>query len=86
MLSACEKRGGDLANKIMVTEIPATYDPLETEPKWQQRWREFDVYRFRAEDMKTPTYVIDTPPPYSSQEGGTEWGVPHGHGTQLDLL
>jgi valyl-tRNA synthetase len=49
-------------------EVPKDYDPLEIEPKWQQRWSELDVYRFRREDTKTPTYVIDTPPPYPSGE------------------
>ncbi len=46
-------------------EVPKDYNPLEVEPKWQQRWSELDIYRFKKEDAKTPTYVIDTPPPYS---------------------
>jgi valyl-tRNA synthetase len=50
----------------MVTEIPATYDPLKIEPKWQHKWEELGIYSFRRDDHKTPTYVIDTPPPYSS--------------------
>ncbi len=49
-------------------EVTKDYDPLEVEPRWQQRWGELDIYRFRREDTKTPTYVIDTPPPYPSGE------------------
>ena len=49
-------------------EITKDYDPFEVEPKWQRRWDELGVYRFRREDMKSPTYVIDTPPPYPSGE------------------
>ncbi|MEM2908124.1 MAG: valine--tRNA ligase [Candidatus Hadarchaeales archaeon] len=49
-------------------EIPKDYDPLKVEPKWQRRWEELGIYRFRREDFKTPTYVIDTPPPYPSGE------------------
>jgi valyl-tRNA synthetase len=49
-------------------EVPKDYDPLEVEPKWQRRWSELDIYRFKREDTKTPTYVIDTPPPYPSGE------------------
>jgi len=49
-------------------EVPKDYNPLEVEPKWQQKWVELDVYRFRRGDTKTPTYVIDTPPPYPSGE------------------
>ena len=49
-------------------EVPKDYNPLEVEPKWQQRWSELDVYRFRRDDLKTKTYVIDTPPPYPSGE------------------
>jgi hypothetical protein len=65
-------------------EITKEYDPHQAEPKWQKRWEELGIYRFRRDDFETPTYVIDTPPPYSF-EGGTERGVSHGHGAQLDL-
>ena len=61
-------------------ELPKDYDPKVVEGKWQKRWEELGIHRFRREDRETPTYVIDTPPPYSSEEGGTERGVPHGHG------
>jgi len=49
-------------------EVSKDYDPLKIEPKWQERWRELDIYRFDREDKKKPTYVIDTPPPYPSGE------------------
>jgi valyl-tRNA synthetase len=49
-------------------EVPKDYDPLKVEPKWQRKWEELGIYRFRREDLKTPTYVIDTPPPYPSGE------------------
>lgn len=62
-------------------KVSKDYNPLDVEPKWQKRWEELGVYRFRRDDLKTPTYVIDTPPPYSSQEGGTERRVSHGYGS-----
>jgi valyl-tRNA synthetase len=49
-------------------EIPKIYDPKNVELKWQKLWEELGVYRFRREDEKTPTFVIDTPPPYPSGE------------------
>lgn len=49
-------------------EITKDYNPREVEPKWQRRWEELGIYRFNREDRKTPTYVIDTPPPYPSGE------------------
>jgi len=51
-----------------VMEVTKDYNPHEVEPKWQKRWEELGIYRFRRDDMKTPTYVIDTPPPYPSGE------------------
>ena len=67
-------------------EIPKDYNPLNVEPKWQKHWDALGIHRFRRDDLKTPTYVIDTPPPYSSKEGGAERRVPHGHGAQLDIF
>lgn len=67
-------------------EIPKDYDPLNVESKWEKQWDELGIHRFRRDDLKTPTYVIDTPPPYSSREGGTERRISHGHGAELDLL
>jgi valyl-tRNA synthetase len=49
-------------------EVSKDYNPLDAEPKWQKRWEEMGVYRFRRDDFQTPTYVIDTPPPYPSGE------------------
>jgi valyl-tRNA synthetase len=49
-------------------ELPKTYDPLAVEEKWQKKWEEWGIYRFRWDDYKSPTYVIDTPPPYPSGE------------------
>ncbi|MFN4133903.1 MAG: class I tRNA ligase family protein, partial [Candidatus Hadarchaeales archaeon] len=48
--------------------IPRDYNPLEVEPKWQKKWLEDNIYAFRRDDTRTPTYVIDTPPPYPSGE------------------
>ncbi len=48
--------------------IPKEYDPLRVEEKWQRKWEEWGIYRFRWEDRGSPTYVIDTPPPYPSGE------------------
>jgi hypothetical protein len=79
--SRCKKQGGK--NQM---EISKDYNPQDVEPKWQRRWENLKIYCFKRDDLKTPTYVIDTPPPYSSGEGGTERGVSHGHGAQLDIL
>jgi valyl-tRNA synthetase len=43
-----------------MTDVPESYDPETVEPKWQEEWRQSDVYRHEGE----PDYVIDTPPPY----------------------
>jgi valyl-tRNA synthetase len=47
-------------------EISKDYDPMDVEPRWQKRWEELGIYSFKRDDRKMPTYVIDTPPPYSS--------------------
>jgi len=49
-------------------EVSKDYNPLDVEPKWQKLWEELGVYSFRRDDFQTPTYVIDTPPPYPSGE------------------
>lgn len=49
-------------------EASKDYNPLEVEPKWQRKWMELGVHSFKRDDMKSPTYVIDTPPPYPSGE------------------
>ncbi|WP_132058114.1 valine--tRNA ligase [Halorussus amylolyticus] len=43
-----------------MTDVPDSYDPETVEPKWQEEWRESEVYYHEGE----PDYVIDTPPPY----------------------
>ncbi|MCH4815032.1 MAG: valine--tRNA ligase [Saccharolobus sp.] len=51
---------------------PKHYNPKEIEEKWQKIWlsEEYwrDVFRFRDEDDKSPRFVIDTPPPFTSGE------------------
>lgn len=47
-------------------KVSKDYNPPDVEPRWQKQWEELDIYRFRRDDLKAPTYVIDTPPPYSS--------------------
>lgn len=53
-------------------EWPKHYDPKGIELKWQNIWmtKEFweKVFRFRDEDEKSPVFVIDTPPPFTSGE------------------
>jgi len=53
-------------------EWPKHYNPKEIEEKWQKIWlREDywrDVFRFKEEDTKSPVFVIDTPPPFTSGE------------------
>lgn len=62
----------------LMEEWPKHYDPAEVERKWQEAWltKEFweKVYSFR--DGKEPTFVIDTPPPFTSGEihvGHARW-------------
>lgn len=49
-------------------DIPKSYEANKIEKKWQEKWREWDIHQFDREDQDTPTYVIDTPPPYPSGE------------------
>lgn len=49
-------------------EASKDYNPLEVEPKWQKRWKELGIHSFKRDDTESPTYVIDTPPPYPSGE------------------
>jgi len=50
---------------------PKHYDPKEVEVKWQKLWLTHDfyeeVFKFRDNDTR-PSYVIDTPPPFTSGE------------------
>ncbi|BBD72709.1 hypothetical protein HS1genome_1098 [Sulfodiicoccus acidiphilus] len=54
-----------------VDQWPTHYDPKVVEQKWQNLWltREFyeRVFRFK-EDSDKPSFVIDTPPPFTSGE------------------
>ena len=58
-------------NKKM-QEWPKHYDPKEIELKWQKKWlsKEYweKVFRFRDGDEKSPVFVVDTPPPFTSGE------------------
>lgn len=49
-------------------EIPKSYNVDEVEKKWQDKWDEWGIHEFNRQDDDTPTYVIDTPPPYPSGE------------------
>ncbi len=40
------------------------YNAIETERKWQKKWKEMQIYRFDRE--KEPVYSIDNPPRYAS--------------------
>ncbi len=55
-----------------MNEWPKHYDPSTVERKWQERWlsKEYyeKVFRFREEDVVSPVFVIDTPPPFTSGE------------------
>jgi valyl-tRNA synthetase len=46
--------------------LPKKCDILQIEEKWQKLWEEMGIYRFNWKDTETPTYSIDTPPPYPS--------------------
>jgi valyl-tRNA synthetase len=52
---------------------PKHYNPKEIEEKWQRIWlsKEYweNVFRFKEEDIgRIPTFIIDTPPPFTSGE------------------
>jgi valyl-tRNA synthetase len=44
------------------TMLSKKYNPIESEKKWQEYWKTFDVYSFDAHSEKE-IYSIDTPPP-----------------------
>ncbi|MBI0584663.1 MAG: valine--tRNA ligase [Methanomassiliicoccus sp.] len=57
----------------------AQYEAVETERKWQQKWKEWEIYRFDPCSPK-PVYSIDNPPRYTS-------GSLHlGHATGYSLI
>jgi valyl-tRNA synthetase len=41
------------------------YDAVPTERKWQEKWKEWELYRFDF-DSDAPIYSIDNPPRYTS--------------------
>lgn len=43
-------------------ELPKSYDPNVSEPKWQKFWEENDIYRFDPKS-KQEIFSVDTPPP-----------------------
>ncbi|MCC8406848.1 MAG: valine--tRNA ligase [Rickettsia endosymbiont of Sceptobius lativentris] len=44
-------------------EFPKNYNFTENEKKWQQIWREKQIYAYDPNISKEETYVVDTPPP-----------------------
>jgi valyl-tRNA synthetase len=44
-------------------ELPKKYNHQESEKKWQQFWREKEVYKWEKDLDRDQTFVIDTPPP-----------------------
>ncbi len=62
--------------------MPKLYRPREVEAKWQSYWLEDAAYkaayRFAKEDASRPTFIIDTPPPFTSGElhvGHAYWNI-----------
>jgi valyl-tRNA synthetase len=47
-------------------ELPKESDILTLEKKWQSKWEETGIYHFDRKDKKSPTFTVDTPPPYPS--------------------
>ena len=62
--------------------LPQHFDSREAETRWDARWRERGVYRFREDDAG-PRFVIDTPPPTVS--GSLHVGHVFSY-TQTDVL
>jgi len=46
-------------------DFPKRYEPLEAEPRLQNLWHEWGIYKFNPDDPR-PVYSVDTPPPYVS--------------------
>lgn len=53
---------------MTLKKLAKQYNILEIEEKWQKRWKEMGIYRFDWDDQTRSTFVIDTPPPYTSGE------------------
>ena len=43
-------------------DLPKNYDPKESEPKWQNYWIKYGIYKFNP-DSDAEVYSVDTPPP-----------------------
>ncbi|MEM2128896.1 MAG: class I tRNA ligase family protein, partial [Candidatus Methanomethylicaceae archaeon] len=60
-------------------EMEKTYSPQVVEEKWQRIWLSeeyYPVYKFKNDGR--PTFVIDTPPPFTSGElhmGHAYWNI-----------
>jgi len=48
--------------------MPERYDHSKDEGQLQTLWEDWGIHRFKSEDQTSPTYSIDTPPPYPSGE------------------
>ncbi len=62
-----------------VRKMEKNYSPQRVEEKWQKKWlseEHYPVYRFKNDGR--PTFVIDTPPPFTSGElhmGHAYWNI-----------
>src|SRR5512137_835877 len=60
-------------------KMEKNYSPQKVEEKWQESWltdEYYQVYRFKNDGR--PTFVIDTPPPFTSGElhmGHAYWNI-----------
>ncbi|MGD8546208.1 MAG: valine--tRNA ligase, partial [Candidatus Bathyarchaeota archaeon] len=52
----------------MKQPLPKKFNVHELEEKWQKKWKEMGIYHFDQHDLTSPTFSIDTPPPYPSGE------------------
>lgn len=52
----------------MKQSMPKRFNVHEIEEKWQEKWEEMGVYLFDWNDRESPSFCIDTPPPYPSGE------------------
>jgi len=57
------------------------YDWRNSEPRWQQKWKEWEIYHFNRRS-KSPIYSIDNPPRYAS--GALHLGHAYGY-TVIDF-
>ncbi len=64
-------------------ELPKKYNHKETEQKWKEYWDKESIYSFDKDDIITPTYIIDSPPPTIS--GKLHMGHAYS-GAQLDFF